>query len=677
MQRRICTLLISAWLTACGGGGGDNAQPQRVSVKPQAINVDFKEPRTEKEVEAGEQLIGQYTFSSKSVPPAIDASWVYWETLSGHAVHRGLEYRVPYDNSLAGERIRFCVVPVNHVDRKVGDKTCSPYYLINSRPMSDLPSVGIIEHGYFPIYVGSLVQTALVDPDGTPVSEEEAKKYLFEWYSDGQLIAGENEDSYTARAEDEGKHLSVCIIDTKSNVLVSCYEMANKVAGLEGEPPVVDLQPLGETIEVGLPQYLIYEFIDFDNDKEDSFTTAYSWYVGDKFTSDSRLFIPTAEMLGKQVKGCVTPYSLTGHPKAQDIFCTAPSTVTAVADTKPRIQNLAITGSRFAGNTLMAQYDYFDADQDEDTTKRFEWFMVRDDELSLVSTTQSYTVATGDEGAKNQLALCVTPENAKETGATVCVNYDMPALEARGELNANGEVKVSLKGYPEFKRSYWLSTSQTLPLPIGLVSEPNQPAVLKIDEAIASINNLHSLKFCISPDERVLNEDDVCREVTLNNRLHRGVQLDLSDQTRIAMNVNQRVKYNYKGFNYDLRRPFTWAEFVQTGLADNDEYNSAEPVVLTGSDIVGLKMTPEQANQFCRRTFGAQGVISSPLFASLRASKTDLYGWPMALMEQAFLTKQYEGAYVIDADVEQVAESQKKYPFICYVSETNQFYGER
>ncbi|WP_199450883.1 hypothetical protein, partial [Vibrio harveyi] len=92
--------------------------------------------------------------------------------------------------------------------------------------------------------------------------------------------------------------------------------MANQVAGLEGEPPVVGLQQLGETIEVGQPQYLAYEFIDFDNDEEDTFNTAYSWYVGDKLTSNSRLFVLTAEMLGKQVKGCVTPYSLTGHPKA-------------------------------------------------------------------------------------------------------------------------------------------------------------------------------------------------------------------------------------------------------------------------------------------------------------------------------------------------------------------------
>ncbi|MGF1690818.1 hypothetical protein [Photobacterium kagoshimensis] len=656
MHRYVYILLLTVFITACGSGDG-NSEQQKVSKPPKATNVALSGIEQGDQIQSGQEAIGQYKFNSTSVPPGLDASIGYWETEAGMSIHRGFKYRIPKDNSLAGTRIRFCVIPFNRTDRKAGEKVCSKYVLISPVYFDETNHVvRILSNAYSPEIVGSELLTFVVDKDGEAPNEE----FTYRWLRDGQIIPNENQASYWLTVDDEGKHISVCIIDSITNILISCSEETNMIQGAAGSEPVAIIDPLLEQIELGKNVFLNYEFLDFDNDKEDLDSTSFSWFLdGQPVAKTQSLYIETA-MANKQLKGCVTPYSLTGWPKAGNVTCTEEVMVKPLPNDTPHALNVVISGHRFEGNTLMGAYRYFESNNNPETQSEYSWTIVNNDQEKQVSNEQSYRLQDSDLGKGNKVRFCVTPINSHTRGHASCRTEHIAWLDAEGEFKEGGEITATLTGYPEFRQSYWLSTNKSAVFPLAISTEPNTISRFVIAPTLPSFINLRAIRLCVSFDDEILNSDDVCRELPVNNKLTRSITVKGESGYHATMNINKSVNIDRV---YHLHRPETWAEFRTLPVEMKEKFRSAEASPLANSDLIGLKMTPQDADKYCRLKFGEPGIASAYIYE--RYGKDDSYNWPEELVAQEFVTKELNDFFVVRDGNLVAADSNKKYAFTC------------
>ncbi len=662
MYRHIITLLLTAFISACGGGGDENSDVITVSKPPKATNVALKGSGNDNGIQSGQEVIGQYTFNSASIPPGLDASIGFWETESGTSIHRGLKYRIPYDNSLAGTQIRFCVKPFNRIDRKAGKKACSKFVLITPVFFDpSTPMVKILSNAYTPEVVGGELLTFIIDKNGDIVDDEHG----FRWKRNGQIIPNENSGSYLLTVADEGKYISVCIINQVTNTLISCSEETNMIQGAAGSEPVAIINPLLDQIELGKSAFLDYEFLDFDNDKEDLDSTSFSWFLdGQPVAKTQSLYIETS-MVNKQLKGCVTPYSLTGWPKAGDVTCTEAVTVQPLPNDTPHALNVVISGHRFEGETLIGTYRYFESNNNPEAQSEYSWTIVSNDQEKQVSNEQSYRLQDGDLGKGNKVRFCVTPINSHARGYASCRTEDIAWLDGEGNFKEGGEVTANLKGFPEFSQSYWLSSDEDTALPLAINTRSNSVSPLAIESPLSNFINLRPMRLCISFDNNLLNSDDVCREIPVGNKLTRYIRLKDEQGVHAAININQSVVVDK---HYRLHRPHTWSEFKALPKNMQSEFSSAESSHLIGESYSGVKMTPQQANKFCLLMHGATG-LASPVFYNKFATGSDLSNsWPTELMLQEFVAKGPDGYYQLDNSgftPPVPADLRKKYAFMC------------
>ncbi len=656
MHRYVYVLLLTVLITACGGGD-DNSAQEKVSKPPKATDVALSGIQQGEELQSGQEAVGQYTFNSTSVPPGLDASIGYWETESGMSIHRGFKYRIPKDNSLAGIRIRFCVIPFNRADRKAGEKACSKYVLVSPTYFDEMPHVvRILSNAYTPEEVGFELLTYVADKDGQPSHEN----FGYRWLRDGQIIPNENQDSYWLTVDDEGKHISVCIIDLTTETLVSCSEETNAINAAIGTEPFVVIKPLPTQVELGNTLALDYEFVDFDNDKEDINMTSFSWFIdGNRTSSDQSLHIDDS-MLDKKIKGCVTPYSLTGWPKSGEMFCTEEVTVHAIPDGIPQAMNVAISGHRFEGELLQGTYDYYESNSVPETQSVYRWSIIHGDIEKDVSSEPYYRLQAGDEAKGNKIRFCVTPQNSHTQGLPRCVTENIAWLDGAGELKEGGEITATLTGYPEFRQSYWLSTNKSAVFPLAISTDPNTISRLLIGPTLPSFINLRAISLCVSFDNEILNSDDVCRELPANHKLTRSITVKGDSGYHAAMNINKSVNIDR---GYYLHRPETWAEFRTLPVEMKEKFRSAEASSLANSDLIGLKMTPQDADRYCRLKFGEPGIASTYIYK--RYANNDNYNWPEELVEQEFVTKELNDFFVIKNGNLVTADSHKKYAFEC------------
>ncbi len=661
MYRHIVTLLLTVFISACGGGGDESSDVITVSKPPKATNVALKGSEIDNGIQSGQEVIGQYTFNSASIPPGLDASIGFWETESGTSIHRGLKYRIPRDNSLAGTRIRFCVKPFNRIDRKAGKKACSKFVLITPvffDPSS--PMVKILSNAYTPEVVGGELLTFIINKNGDSVDGEHG----FRWKRNGQIISNENSDSYLLTVADEGKYISVCIINQVTNTLISCSEETNAIQAAAGIMPSVYLEPLSAKVEVGQNVLLDYHFIDLDNDKEDIDTTSFSWFVDDNLIATDQSLLVDTSMVHKKLKGCVTPYSLTGWPKSGEMTCTEEVIITSIAGDLPRANNVAIMGHRFEGKTVEGSYDYFDPNNNQETASLFTWSIIKNGQETVVGQEQGYTLQSGDEGKGNKIRFCVVALNNQAQGIPACVTKNIAWVDGEGDFREGGAVTANLKGFPEFSQSYWLSEGhQTPELPLALNTTPNTVSTLIVDDVLPDFINLKPMKLCLSFDTSLLNSDDICREIPIGKKLSRFIAIDGDKGSSAAININQSI-ITLDGF-YRLYRPYTWSEFKILPSEIRSQFSSAEASQLTNSQVEGVKMTPEDANKFCLLNFGAPGVASRYIHKYNGVGVGLMHGWPEDLLSQDFMVKEPDGFFVDSEEKFSAVESNEKYAFSC------------
>ncbi|QUM86265.1 hypothetical protein [Moritella sp. 28] len=658
MLKRILVTLCALSLVACGGGGGGGGTmtESKKSENPEAINVSFQNLNGDV-IELGDELKGAYTFFSASMPVEKDASDIFWE-IGGNFVHRGERYRIPMDSNYVGLEIRFCVNPINQGDRLKGNKTCSTPLLIDSKYVPMTPRVSI---------PNAVTNNTVGAPLNVWVFDSSDYSTSIQWYRNDKPILGITQKEYLLTRDDEGQVISVCVFDKKTKIKLACSSKTNTIQPQSGEQPDVDLTPLPRDIEVGQNLYLNYDFSDRDGDKEDTSKVSFSWYQNGTRIAATRSLTLKESMVGIKIKGCVTAYAQTGWPKNSAQTCTPEETVWAVKDSKPRAMDVAIEGLRFGGHTLSGQYKYFDLNNDPQTSSQYEWSIIKNSIDTLVSRDQNYTLAMSDEGKDNQIRFCVTPVNAKEQGDTECVTQDIAWFEGHGEFKEGGIITPELVGYPDFSLSYWKSASTMVPMIIALDFTDNKVKPLAVDDASPSFNNFYPISLCVSVDEEIENKDDICREMTVNDKLKGGMVFDLKDTRRVGMNYKREVYARVAGKDYRIRRPYTWTEFKELNLGSEPGFDSAEPSILREGlgTVEGVKMTPIQANDFCLRTYGAPGLISSDINFSDGTIPGGKHHWPLYLTIQGYVTKESDGIYVVDSNKYIPADMNRKYAFTC------------
>ncbi|CAM3126880.1 hypothetical protein [Moritella viscosa] len=658
MLKKIFVAVCTASLVACGGSGGGDCRtaPTKSASNPEVINVSFKNLDGDV-IELGDELKGSYTFISASIPTAKDASDIFWE-IGGNLVHKGSRYRIPMDNNYVGLEIHFCVNPINRGDRLEGNKTCSTPLLIDSKYVPATPKVSI---------PNAATNNIVGSPLNVWVFDDSDYSTTIQWYRNSQPILGITQDQYQLTSDDEGQKISVCVFDKKTKIKLACSGKTNAIQPQQGERPDVDLTPLPRNIEIGQSLYLTYNFSDRDSDKEDTSKTSFNWYKNGTRVASTRSLQLKDSMVGAKLKGCVTAYAQTGLPKNSVVTCTPEETVWAVKDSKPRAMNIRIQGVRFGEHTLSGQYKYFDLNNDHQTSSLFEWSVIKNNIDTVVSRAQNYTLQISDEGKGNQIRFCVTPVNAKEKGCIECVTEDIAWFEGHGEFKEGGVITPYLAGYPDFKLSYWKSASKMLTTAMALDFTDNKVKPLAVDTADPSFSNLYPISLCVSVDDDIQNDDDICREMKANNKLKGGMIFDFNDHSRIAMNYKREVNVIVAGNKYRIRRPYTWAEFKELNLDKDPGFLSAEPSIIRegGNTVKGLKMTPKQANDFCLRTYGAPGVISSAINFSDGVIPSGKHQWPIYLSTQAYVTKEPNGTFVINSNKYIPADMNSKYAFAC------------
>lgn len=655
MYKKISVMLLTTTLVACGGEGSGASSTKIVSY-PEAVNVAFENLEGDV-IEIGDNLKGTYSFVSNTTPEEMDGSDLYWE-IDGSSVYKGSTYRIPMDNNLVGLEIRFCVKPINRGNRAEGSKTCSTSLPIESKYVPQTPKVSI-PNAATNNTVGSPLDVWVLDS-----SDYDTR---VQWYRNEKAIQGITQQQYWLTRDDEGHQISVCAFDKKTNIKLACSAKTNAIQPRTGERPDVDITALPTKIEVGQSLYLDYDYSDRDSDKEDKSRVSFGWYLNDKKIATTRSLSLNESMAGNRVKGCVTAYAQTGLPKNSIETCTATGTVWAIKGSIPRAMNAGIEGVRFGGHKLTGVYKYYDLNNDPESGSRYEWSVIKNNVATTVSSDRTYTLQVSDEGKGNKIRFCVTPVNAKEQGNTECVTEDIAWFEGHGQLIEGGVITPHLSGYPDFKLSYWMSASKMITSAMELDFTDNKVKPVSVDKLAPSFNNLYPVSLCISLDEEIQNSDDICREVKSNVKLTAGMIFDNSDKTRVAMNYKREVKVTVSGKKYRIRRPYTWEEFKELNMDKDPGFSSAEPsIILDASNVVkGLKMTPKQANDFCLRTYGAPGVISSAINFSDGVIPGGRHQWPIYLTTQQFVTKEPDGKYVVDSNEYVPAKMDSKYAFAC------------
>lgn len=583
--------LLSLMLSACGASSSSGVSiPEQ---KPMATEVAF-----EGEYQVGKLLSGHYQFTAGTALE-LDGSDLVWENSSGTELFKGKEY-TPGDD-VAGQMIRFCVIPIHRGDRLFGVRSCSDYYEIAAQSVELIPRIYIANRETNSTVGAPL--TAFVDADY-------GLAYHYQWQRNGSAITGEtgprNLDGqlYLLTVADEGQQIKVCIFADDDNRMLSCSLATNKIVPRLGREPEVVINTWNDDVRVGNTLLADYRYSDIDGDIQDSLLTTVQWQLnGVVFAANNSLLL-TSDMALKTVSVCVTPYAVSGVPKAGSQTCSTKEMVLKKETTLPSASALAISGIAMAGQQVKASYQFFDANGDVEADSDLIWY-VNDNE---VSRNTIYTLREEDEGKDKELKLCITPKSVNdEVGSVVCKTQPVAWIKASGALTHESVISPELLGYPDFNGSWWRAIGVNSDLKNLIKFGENQFKPWSGRGFMPSVVMAYRpIEFCVLSINLVGEEVELCRELTRENGISRedsitGAWIDLEDSNRVGFDPKAKVDFNFNSENYTAYRPITWAEF---STYKDMGFNSAQKTNLIGfqDHVVGVTMKANDALAFCRRT---------------------------------------------------------------------------
>jgi hemin uptake protein HemP len=305
-----------------------------------------------------------------------------------------------------------------------------------------------------------------VDADVTDADNDSITSRTYRWLRDDTEIA--NTVRYTPVADDAGKTLVVEVTaNTDANTSDPAIGTAQfDVAIVDNRAPTADLMSIVGTIQVGVQVSGAYRFQDLDDDLEGPST--FKWFRADTVDGPkseingqtSRNYTLRVADEGKFIFFEVTPHSSTGEPRIGTPNMIGTTVAVAGADgVAPTATGLAINGTTEVNSILTGDYNFDDADGDNEGTSTFKWYRADTaggTRTEIVGETgQTYTLRIADEG--KFVFFEVTPRSATgepKAGSPVSIGTTGSIAAANGAaptatgltINGTAEVNSTLTG---------------------------------------------------------------------------------------------------------------------------------------------------------------------------------------------------------------------------------------
>ncbi len=357
--------------------------------------------------EVGEILTGNYSYNDADNDP--EGTSTYRWLRDGTPISGATFQTYTLELADLGTNIIFEVTPVAATGASPGSAVQSP----SVGPITDVNTPPIASNVNI---VGNPLEGETLtgnydysDADGDPEGNS-----TFRWLRDGTAIVGATSLQYTLQINDVG----ATIVFEVTPVAQSGTSPGNTVLS-PGLGPIIadntapvasDVNITGDT-EVGQVLTGEYDYDDADGDPEGNST--YRWLrdgVAITGATSINYTLVTAD-LGATIVFEVTPVAQTGISPGSAVQSAGVGPIGA-ANRFPTATNVEIDGSPEVGEILTGDYDYQDADNDQEGTSTFRW--LRDGVAINDATNIEYTLVAADIGAN--IIFEVTP--VAQTGAS-------------------------------------------------------------------------------------------------------------------------------------------------------------------------------------------------------------------------------------------------------------------
>lgn len=653
------------------GCGGDNHEKPKVVIKPYVYNV-----RINGEVRIDEIINGSFKFEANDIHES-DASITFWKKSDGTKIAEGREIRI-VEEYLIGEKIAFCVTPINSGNRLRGDTVCSEYTTIHKRKSVRVPEVTFLRSGE-EIEVGN---TLLVLVDGM-IQDHEIR-----WYADDFLVPGQSNERLKLTKEHEDKRIHACAIINKDNQIISCSNKTKKILGKRGTAPSINILTTNSNCEkavVGSTVSALTSYVDEDGDVEDINKRQYRWYKGSSIIGSNKSIFVSHNLLYSKIKVCVTVYSKSGRPKASNPFCSKDIYIVENKSVAPIVSEIDVKGINMEGYIVQGNYKYFDGNSDLEADTKLEWSFDKngEDTFSYNKTLRlSKEIINKAKEIDPNLPLiyfCVTPrDQTKQEGKKVCHELKIGKLNFSGSLIAGEDIKVDIANLPEILDSWWQIKGY-----LFNKTYENKDNTLTLEKNISRFDSINlgyrTLEFCTRVKDLNDKQTDICSEVTNNNNKVNGAYTSVYHGKKVVYDPLPHFDLEFEGNRYRIYRPILKGHFVFVGGLRR--FSSASFVryhtMLREKDnsVTGVELSPLDAEKFCR-TISTGLVPFEILKKAYWDDKRQIFNaWP-SFNESNWVVSdgknsQFEFSYLRDIDSEYpihktIANPNKKYRFLCF-----------
>lgn len=391
---------------------------------------------------AGQMLTGSYSYSDAE-SNAEGTSVFKWyradnnlglnETLISNA--SGFTYTTTEADFL--KYIRFAVIPMASIGTNPGLEVKSPWsnQILAGAPeaqnvtQTGNTTVGSILTGVYTYFNGQ----------GTPEGSS-----IYKWYraDDAQgtneiLISSATSLIYTLTSADLGKYVRFAVI-VVSQDLGQSHGTEVKADTYKGII-TANLAPVASSVsQTGIAingKTLVgsYAYSDFENDVEG--TSVYRWFIADDVNGTNETQIDGANLstytlqtptIGKYVRFSVTPVTATGT--SPGLLVKSSTYIGPILNAVPEALNVALTGNVSTGSTLNGSYNYFDLENDAQSTVVYKWYRADNtnglNEVQIEGQSSSQYIL-GNNDINRFVRFSVTPSasTGRSPGLEVKSNY--------------------------------------------------------------------------------------------------------------------------------------------------------------------------------------------------------------------------------------------------------------
>lgn len=631
-------LLLTVFITACGGG---NSSSSEKTVAPSVSSAAISGKG-----ETGSILTGSYEFHDLGNDG--DASEIYWQHPNGTKIAIGRTL-VP-DLQLVGWDIKFCVQAISAGKRLVGNIICSDGITITEPYILAIPKISIVNKATN-TQVGATLSALTINDYDYSIS--------YQWFINDETIASATSDDLVLIKEWQGARAHVCINDIATGNVLACTEKTNFIQARSSYAPEITFTPLPSHIEVGDSLQAEYSYLDKDNDEEDLNRLSYRWYIDGTTASIKKHIIINEEDALKKLKLCITIYSKTGLPDTSEQQCLSEQTIWHSSNKAPDVTKIEIKGISMAGYKIGATYQYFDANNHNETESDTGWFI---NDIKIESSKE--LLLTSEMTEKNTYAeYCVVPKDSSGTvGARVCERQGFANIQVEGALTRGSIITPILKDYPEFNESWWKTVGESIEFYHFYEIGKNEVNAWIGSSYSPSISvNFRELAFCIKADKLNGGTADICTTLTREHGLTKGLEIDKNNLQRIGFDPQAEIDFSINGKNYRAYRPVSEATFNR--FASSLGLVSPESIQL--GNLTSIKMTPADAQAYCQRTKPLGQITSREAITALfTGDATSAYNlWPSP-HTTPWLSATDDGSLVTLSEF-QTINFNAKYPFSC------------